>query len=214
MVNADSARVMRLEKFVVPEFPEFLRRSGVMQGTVVAAISHDGLGQADDILVLESTDSRFTDAVLEAIHQWRFETHPRSPAPVEALVPVVRFLFTSNSVSVTSTSIDAGRPTHTRVRADAPLEIPNFSHLDARPKPRQQEFPANPKTKTARGLALVKFFVDRDGRARVPVAITASDPEFAAVAVAAVKQWRFDPPRLDGKPVIALETHTFQFGAP
>jgi TonB family protein len=215
--NAESARIMRLDKFVTPEFPEFLRRTGVLTGTVVTAISHDGLGQADDILVLESTDSRFTAAALEAIRAWRFEAHPRSPAPVEQLVPVVRFLFTSTSVSVTSTSVDAGRPTHARVRANSPLEIPNFSHCDARPKAQSQPMPAFPealKGKVSTGTALVKFFVDAAGRARVPVAITATDPELAHAAVTAVKQWRFDPPKIDGKPVIVLETHTFTFGSP
>lgn len=215
--NAESARVMRLDKFVLPEFPEFLRRTGVMQGTVVTAISHDGLGRADDVLVLQSSDPRFTAAVLEAVREWRFTAHPRSAAPVEALVPVVRFLFTSTSVSVTSTTIDAGRPTHPRVRADSPLEIPNFSHLDAPPAPRQQPMPVFPealKGQVARGIALVKYFVDAEGRARVPVAVSATDPEFAQAAVAAVRQWRFEPPKLDGKPVIVLETHTFTFGAP
>jgi TonB family protein len=212
--NADSARIMRLDHFVLPEFPEFLRRTGVLQGTVVAAISHDGLGRADDILILESTEPRFTAAVLEAVREWRFAAHPRSPAPIEALVPVVRFLFSSTSVSVVSTTVDAGRAGHTRVRADSPIELPNFTHLDKVPQARveaEPDFPAELIGRVSEGIALVKFFVDADGRARVPVALTASDPAFATAAVAAAKQWRFDPPRLDGKPVIALETRTIRF---
>ncbi len=214
--NAESARLMRLDKFVVPEFPEFLRRTGVLQGTVVAAIRHDGLGQADDVLVLESSDPRFTAAAIEAIQEWRFAAHPRSAAPVEQLVPIVRFLFTSSSVSVVSATVDAGRVSRTRVRADSPIELPNFSHLDTPPKVRAQpmpEFPAALKGQVGDGVALVKYFVDREGRARVPVVVSATAPEFATAALAAVKQWRFDPPRLDGKPVIALETHTFRFTA-
>ena len=126
-----------------------------------------------------------------------------------------KLLLQRTSVSVTSTAVDAGRPTHTRVRADSPLEIPNFSHLDARPQPRHQPWPELPALPLEPGaqVALVKFFVDTEGRARVPVVISAATPELGAAVVAAVKQWRFDPPRLDGKPVIVLETYTFRFGA-
>jgi TonB family protein len=215
--NEQSARTMRLEKFIVPEFPTFLRQTGVMQGSVVVAIGHDAKGKPDDVLVLESSEPHFTDATLDAIRHWRFETGATVPPPSEAPVPVVRFFFTSGNVSIvpltTSPRSSARRP----VRADTPVELPNFSHLDVEPKPLHRpmpEFPPSLRGKTERGTALVKYFVDPEGRARVPVAVHATEPQFAAAALEAVRKWRFEPPRIDGRPVVALEMQFFQFGPP
>ena len=60
---------------------------------------HDDKGRANDILVLEASDPRFSDATLEAIREWRFK--PRTTdSNAEDSVPVVRFLFTTGSVSL------------------------------------------------------------------------------------------------------------------
>lgn len=215
--NEDSVRQMRLVRFVVPDFPEFLRRTGVLEGTVVAAIAHDATGVASDILVLESTDPRFTEAALDAIRQWRFESPMKPPVSRDAIVPVVRFLFTSGNVAIVPLAVGAAEKSRLPVRAGSPVELPNFGHCDTQPKALNQPLPAFPaelKGRVASGLALVKYFVDETGRARVPVAIHASEPAFGGAAVAAVAQWRFEPPRIDGKPAIVIETCTFHFGSP
>ena len=213
--NEQSARAMHLERFVVPEFPPFLRQSGVMQGSVVVALGRDERNRADDVLVLESTDPRFTDAALDAIKEWRFQPRARNAASDDD-VPVVRFLFTTGSVAVVPLS--AGPRTGTRriVRAESPVELPNFSHLDhtpavlASPAP---EFPAAARGGPTAGTVVVKYFVDTTGRVRLPTVVSATDPAFGAAALAAIRQWRYEAPRIDGRPVIALERHSFQFGA-
>ncbi len=214
--NERSARLLRLETFVLPDFPEFLRRTGVGEGTVAVAIGHDARGRPDDVLVLEASDSRFADAALDAIAGWRFAAPAATDAPREVLLPIVRFLFTTTGVSVMSPSVADPSKRKTRVRADSPVELPNFSHLDSVPKARVQPMPAAtaPPAGVSEGVALVKFFVDQEGRARIPVAITSTTPAFGAAAVAAVRQWRFEPPRIDGQPVVALESQVFRFGSP
>jgi TonB family protein len=212
--NENSARTMRLERFVLPEFPVFLRHTGVTQGTVVIALSHDARGRADDVLVLESSDPRFTDAVLEAVRAWRFNTGPDAEAAREAEIPVVRFAFVSGTISVVSLAVTGGTRSRKVVRPETPIELPNFSHLDAMPRAVRQphpEFPLALRERVAQGNALVKYFVDTEGRVRLPVVVTASAPEFGEAALAAVRQWRFEPPRIDGKPVVALERQFFQF---
>jgi TonB family protein len=213
--NDQSARVMRLDRFILPEFPPFLRQAGVLQGTVVAAIGHDDAGRANDILILESTDPRFSDATLDAIREWRFK--PRTtPANSEDSAPVVRFLFSTGSVSVVPLTATARGATRRIVRADTPVELPNFSHLDQTPALVQQTTPEVPEALRARiseGTAVVKYFVDTNGRVRLPTVISASEPALGDAALAAIRQWRYEPPRIDGKPVIALERHSFHFSA-
>ena len=213
--NDASARLMRLDRFVVPEFPPFLRQAGVLQGTVVAAIGHDEKGRASDILVLESSDPRFSDAVLDAIREWRFQPRTSTSIP-ESEVPIVRFLFTTGAVSVVPLTAASGGGTRRVVRADSPIELPNFSHLDQTPALLQQttpEFPATLRHRVSQGTVVVKYFVDPTGRVRLPAIISATEPELGAAALAAIRQWRYEAPRIDGKPVVALERHSFQFSA-
>ena len=215
--NEQTARVMRLERFVVPEFPPFLRQAGVLQGTVVAAISQDQRGRPGDVLVLESTDPRFTDAVLDAVREWRFQLPVKTAATTTDSVPVIRFLFSTGAVSVVPLTVAAGAGSRRAIRADTPVELPNFSHLDQTPAVLQQtspEFPPALRGRVAQGTGVVKYFVDPTGHVRLPTVITASDPEFGEAALAAMKQWRYEPPRIDGKPVVVLERHSFQFNAP
>jgi TonB family protein len=187
----------------------------VLQGTVVAAIGRDERGRVEDVLVLESSDRRFADAALDAIREWRFAAPANTDRSPEASVPVVRFLFTTGSVSMVP--LTAANRTGARriVRADTPVELPNFSHLDETPKALHSptpEFPAPLRERVANGTVVLKYFVDTEGRVRLPVVITATAPEFGRAAITALRQWRFEAPRIDGKPVIALERHAFQFG--
>jgi TonB family protein len=214
--NDESARLMRLERFVLPEFPPFLRHAGLLQGTVVAAIGHDEKGRADDILILETTDPRFSDAVLDAVREWRFKRREPSSATTEDAAPVVRFLFTTGSVSVVPLTPAARGTTRRAIRAETPIELPNFSHLDQVPAPLHQpppEFPATLRARSAEGSVVVKYFVDATGKVRLPSVISATKPEFGAAALAAIRQWRYAPPRIDGQPVVALERHSFHFNA-
>lgn len=214
--NEQSARLMQLERFVVPDFPPFLRQSGVLQGTVVAAIGYDSQGRAEDILVLESTDPRFTAATFDAIHEWRFKIDARAPVTGETAVPVVRFLFTSGAVSVVPLTTAARGAPRRAIRADTPIELPNFSHLDQIPAALHApapEFPPSLRGRVATGTVVVKYFVDATGRVRLPTVVSATAPELGVVALRALRQWRYEVPRVDGKPVIALERHSFTFSA-
>ena len=213
--NDQSARAMQLDRFVLPEFPPFLRQAGVLQGTVVVAIGRRPGAAPDDILILESTDPRLSDAALDAIRDWKFKPHDLRSANDEA-APIVRFLFTTGSVSVvpltTSQRSSARRP----IRADTPVELPNFSHLDHTPALVHQvppEFPPSLRHRVAHGTVVVKYFVDATGRVRLPTVISASEPAFGEAALTAMRQWRYDPPRIDGRPVIVLERHAFEFNA-
>jgi TonB family protein len=152
--NATTARAMKLERFVAPEFPPFLRQAGILQGTVVVAIGHDIRGKVNDTLVLESSDPRFTAATLDAIREWRFEAKPASTPMLATTVPVVRFLFTTGSVSMVSLTASGRTGTRQSVRAETPIELPNFSHLDETPRALSSpapEFPPALRSRNAQG---------------------------------------------------------------
>ncbi|MCX6956437.1 MAG: energy transducer TonB [Verrucomicrobia bacterium] len=73
-----------------------------------------------------------------------------------------------------------------------------FAHPAQRPLP-------------GRELVPVKFFVDESGKVRVPVILECTAPDLGQAAIVAVEQWRFDPPRISGRPTIVRETLKLDF---
>ena len=59
----------------------------------------------------------------------------------------------------------------------------------------------------------MKFYVDGEGRVRLPQVLAASTPEFGEAAKAAVSQWRYEPLSERGRPIVATDQWEFQFKA-
>ena len=99
----------------------------------------------------------------------------------------------------------------------SPVILPSFADLDTPPKPLAHPMPRFSGAlaeRIAGGTVTIKFFVDETGRVRVPIILDCSVPELGRAVLAAVEQWRFEPPRAAGHETIALETETFSFGPP
>jgi len=47
----------------------------------------------------------------------------------------------------------------------------------------------------------------------LPAVTEASDADFGEAGLAAIRQWRFQPPRQNGEPVQVIVERTFRFGA-
>lgn len=212
--NQKAADQLSLIKFALPEYPSYLQQIGLTEGTVAMAIERNAAGEVADVLVLESTHYRFSDAATEATKVWRFAPLTEGVPAIATQVPIVRIQFAMDSLtSVLMPTIYVGRP-EMPVRPDQ-IKVITFAELDRAPAAKTQPMPAFPAELARRGVkgtASVSFFVDTDGKVRIPVVTAADAPEFAQAALAAVRQWRFDAPRKAGKKVNAFETWTFDFG--
>ena len=212
--NQKAADQLSLIKFALPEYPSYLQQLGITEGTVAIAIERNAAGEVADVLVLESTHYRFSDAATEAAKVWRFAPLAEGVSAIATQIPIVRIQFRMGDMSsVLMPTIYVGRP-EMPVRPDQ-IKVISFAELYRVPAARTQPMPAFPAElarRGVRGTASVSFFVDDSGRVRVPVVTAADAPEFAQAALAAVRQWRFDLPRKGGKKVTAFETWTFDFG--
>jgi protein TonB len=63
------------------------------------------------------------------------------------------------------------------------------------------------------GFAKLTFVVTEKGLVEDPSVAEASEPEFGEAAMEAIKQWRFKPAMLDGKPISKKVAIPFQFTA-
>jgi protein TonB len=82
-------------------------------------------------------------------------------------------------------------------------EIFAITDLDQKPRALYQPSPVvNPKMRErAPGTVYIIFLVDPRGRVESPRVQQSSDPVFEAAALAAVKQWKFEPGKRHGQPV-------------
>jgi TonB family protein len=73
-------------------------------------------------------------------------------------------------------------------------EIFPVAQVDQQPKPTFQARPAYPaefRSSGVAGEALIEFVVDAEGKVQNARAVSSSQPEFAAAAIAAVSKWEF-----------------------
>ena len=215
--NDKSLQKLRLEKFVMPEFPSYVQLTGNNRGVVTVAIGRNTEGHVTDVLVLDSTHPRLTQSVIEAVSQWKF-VFPANPPPVgHEIVPIIRFLFTAKGISIVSALTGSLASKDRDVNENAPVILPSFAELDSVPKPITHPMPrftGSLADRAAGTTVSVKFFVDQTGKVRVPIIVDCDVPELGRAALAAVEQWTFDPPRTGGHETIALEIETFSFGPP
>jgi protein TonB len=82
-------------------------------------------------------------------------------------------------------------------------ELFSMSDLDQKPRAIYQVSPqTNPKLqKSAPATVYVLFVVDQRGRVESPIVQSSTDPQFEAPALAAVKQWKFEPGKRNGQAV-------------
>ncbi|TZF79810.1 hypothetical protein FW784_14165 [Lysobacter lacus] len=72
--------------------------------------------------------------------------------------------------------------------------------------------PVGPDGSPKVGKVVVAYIVTLEGLASDPVVVESTDPELSEVALAAMKEWRFEPARFNGRPVASLAAQEFPFG--
>lgn len=214
--NAGLAAQLGLTRFVEPEFPDAARLDGFATGHVTVAVSHNARGEPIDILVLVATHPKMAEAAVNAVREWRFTPgdNPADLAPHTMRIGfkmqgVVVFPFGKNHVE------DPEGDTRF-IKLSEPVKVPRVQALARKPRALVQPMPAYPAALAPRqveGTAAVRFYVDEEGRVRLPELIEATTPEFAEAALAAVAQWRYEPPQAGGRRIVATDHWTFKFAA-
>jgi TonB family protein len=213
--NEKSVQELRLDKFVMPEFPGYVRATENGRGVVTVAIGRDAEGRVNDVLVLDSTHARLSQSVVAAVQEWKFKLPANPPPRGRAIHPIVRFVFGAKGVVVVSALTGSLAAKDRDVKDNAPLILPSFADLDSEPKPLNHPMPrftGAAAERVAGGTATIKYFVDETGKVRVPIVVDCTSPAVGHAALAAVEQWTFEPPRIAGRPTIALEVGSFTFG--
>ncbi len=203
---------LHITRYVRPQFPQRLSAQGVTFGEARVAIEVDDKGHLTDCLVTAYSDKTFADSTVAAIRSWLFEPAQTAGKPVGAVAEITMH-FRTDGVLVFTTF---GQPIDQAAK-ELVYQPCTPSRLDRQPKPIQIVEPFYPKKSNADGstaTVTLDFYIDEAGRVRVPEVKDASEDFLAATAVAAVKEWRFEPPTSQGRPVLVRATQSFTFVPP
>lgn len=192
----DQTPVARLQ--ARPQYPFEMRRRGIA-GEAIVDFVVDVNGDVRNAFALRATHPDFGKAAVAAVEKWKFHPGRKGGRAVNTHMQVPLFFSLDEGPSPEAIKV-AVREATTRVE----LEAIDISKLDVTPRARFQARPTYPaelrKNKTA-GEAVVDFIVDVQGNVRNAFAIRATHPEFAAAAVEAVAQWKFQPGQKGGRVV-------------
>jgi TonB family protein len=168
--------------------------------------------------VLSASHPKFAAAAVSAIREWRF--HPAASAAEIAAPRAIRIGFKLEGLVVV---FPLNKPARVEDPSTvppepllSPVEVPLLQAMVQPPKALTQPMPAYPSALTKQklqGTAAVRFFIDESGKVRLPQVVEATTPEFGAAALAAVSQWRYEPPHDGMRNIVVADNWAFQFKA-
>ncbi len=195
-------------------FPLSLLNGIVTTGEATVVIDVDQKGQLSDYLVTGYSRKEFADSAVEALRQWKYEP-PLFRGQPWASVQELQFDYTRTGAVVTFTGFEAmNARMEELVKGSFAYRIYTLRELDRIPTPIQVVSPASPAAdpKERQHTVTVDFYIDESGHVRLPSVMREEVGDaYAASALDAVRQWRFEPPMRKGRPVVVLARQQFNF---
>jgi TonB family protein len=209
-VRSQSLRVVRT---VEPRFPAALLQQRIYEGEVRIVLLVDAEGRLADSLLTGYTHPLFAREAMEALGQWRFEPARRGGEPIDVRTQML-IVFRASGMVVSLLPVDFSAQFLRHDSGGAIERVCRPGELDApvtavRTVP--PLWPADWKTPMNEGRVTLDFYIDDEGRPRMP-AVTQTDHEALNLpAIEALSQWRFLPPTRNGAPVLVRATQVFRF---
>jgi len=207
---------LQIFQTVEPVFPFQLQQLSVTSGEARVVISVDSTGTLDEYLVVGYTMPEFADVAVRAIKQWKFEPARLRGEPVGATVELIFHFESQGTLVVSQTLVENMQARLIQLMAGAYVYKPcSMRDLDKIPTPIYTVSPVYPKELADRGVkgrVVIGFYIDETGAVRMPAGSLDDNSQLIALAIAALKQWRFEPPTRGGKPVLVAAQQVFNFG--
>mgnify|MGYP001544323660 CR=1 FL=1 len=206
---------LKIIQTVDPVFPEIPETRTALRGDVRVLINVDADGRLADCLVTSYTNRAFADAAVSALKAWRYEPARRNGEPIGVRAGVV-FNFEVKGQVISFTGMDALTAQLDEIMG--PSEINPLCRPEDLDRPVTAVRTVNPRigTKDLRTpgstrQVVVDFYVDQNGRPRMPVVVSGTADRQAEAVVAALMQWQYSVPRRGGEPVSVHASQTFVF---
>jgi len=207
---------IKIIQTVTPVFPLELPELGYMEGEARIAIAVDETGKLTDWLIIGYSHRRFAEESVNAIKQWQFEPAKVRGKPVAVQIELV-ISFETSGVVISSSDLNSMVQRYsTRLFKTRDAFRPcTMKEIDRIPTPQNAVSPMYGESLVKQGVqgtVTIEFFIDETGAMRMPAVLNADYDELASLAVAAIQQWKFEPPTCRGLPVMVRAKQVFHFG--
>jgi TonB family protein len=183
----------KLVKIVEPVYPEIAHQAKV-EGVVIVQARTDTRGRVKDAMILRSVPL-LDQAALDAVRQWVYEPLLIDGQAREAVFTVtVRFALDK----------DKKKDRAEREEATGEALVPTLI------KKVDPVYPEAARKAGIQGIVLLEATTDEQGNV-VKVRVQKSIPELDQAAIDALKQWKYEPLIVEGKPKGVVFTVTVKF---
>lgn len=191
-------------------YPTVIGPDETPTGSVTLVIGVSPRGELLDTLVTAYTHTEFAHEVRRAAELWTYRPAIVGGEAIGARQEIyvefepdhmVRQLTPVNTMERRFEKVVPKKVTQVYVRErdlDSPLALTNA--------PTPPTFKLEEDNKVT-----VDFYVDQEGKTRLPVIVSMDEPLLAESALDTIKEWRFVPPTHNGKPVITRARQQFVF---
>jgi TonB family protein len=193
-------RTLRSEK-VDPVYPAEAVRQRI-EGSVVLDARVGASGEVEDATLI-SGHPTLAAAAIEAVKQWKYRPYmvDGKPGAVETTVRM-NFALSESGYDGTATEPAPAPKFPTAPQTDTPQRVRVsqgvMQGMAARKVP--PAYPTEAKDQGIQGVVLMNVRIDKQGRVS-SAEVVSGEPSLAAAAVEAVRQWKYRPYLLNGKPV-------------
>lgn len=204
---------LRIIRTVEPRFPDLLSRRGVYEGEARVVVHIDAEGRLADWLLTSYSHPFFGREATEVLRQWRFEPARRNGEAIGVRTEMV-FGFQTSGMVISVTTGDLMERLHRRGNQTAVHRVSQPHELDEPIAALQRVAPLWPEDFTPaerEARVTVDFYIDEEGRPRMPVVVQSDDEALNFAAIEAISHWRFAPPLRQGAPVMVRARQSFRF---
>ncbi|MGB6865339.1 MAG: energy transducer TonB [Candidatus Aminicenantaceae bacterium] len=192
---------LKLLKRVDPVYPEEARKAKV-EGVVILGVRTDVYGRVERVMIYRSITPLLNKPAIDAVRQWVYEPLIVDGKPVPAVFTVtVGFKLNGDEDKIE----DIDEMTKGAVRAKDQIAPPKLI------KKVDPVYPEEARAEGIQGVVILEIMTDEKGEV-VRVKILKSESSILNdAAVDAVRQWKYEPLILKGKPTPVIFTITVAF---
>jgi len=210
-VDPEALRIKELHR---PAFPVTLLARGISSGKAVAVVSIDPDGRAVDNLVVAYTQPEFARSALEVLKNSLFVPIEINGEPA-AIRARINLAFDAEGVVISLTAMEGATVWLDRVYGQRTTsKMGKLAELDQAPAAThtvQPRYPAALAKQKISGRAMIDFYVDENGKVRMPTRVRSDHDAFAEASADALMGWQFAPLTRHGEPVIVQMRQEFVF---
>lgn len=197
-------------------YPRVAANRSIDSGWASVAIEVDETGTLVDQLVTGYSHSIFAEAATTLLRASTFEpaTEDGQPIAVRMEVPIE---FETSGIRISS---DWDAIVDMYLNRTGPREreyrIASMADLDGIPVPeaiKEPVFSHDLARQGIVGVVKIDFYIDDEGKVRMPAIIESDFPVLGQLAIDAVRTWRFQSPHRNGRAVAVRAVQEFRFKA-